>query len=305
MKFLGKTSVFPLHLVAHGMRDYSKVTRQGEHIASFQWHAHATGEKSFKFELSRKVSPWHDVPFIFRTYPIKCAERSCRKQTLKIFQFINEIPRGTMSKFEVQTKVPYNPIMQDKHKDTGDLRYLTYLGKGIPFNYGCVPQTWEGSTPDHAYDFTRKIFKGDNDPLDVVDVSQKELKVGEICKMIALGSLGLIDEGEIDWKILAYAIGAEEISAVESHNDHRMKLLMKNINVSLESRLCSIRNWFENYKTVDGKPKNTFVLNGEVLCKNFTEKLIYDTHIRYKGLLSGSVPNSTNLWIPDPSVLSS
>merc|ERR1719454_702256 len=71
-----------------------------------------------------------------------------------------EQPYGK-AKFEVQKKVPFNPIMQDQKK--GKLRYYTY-GPTF-FNYGMLPQTWE--------DPAKKGFNntsGDNDPLDVMEI---------------------------------------------------------------------------------------------------------------------------------------
>jgi inorganic pyrophosphatase len=44
---------------------------------------------------------------------------------------------------------------------------------------------------------------GDNDPLDVVDLTPRDMKMYEMPKMKVLGCLCLIDQGELDWKILA------------------------------------------------------------------------------------------------------
>ena len=56
-----------------------------------------------------------------------------------MFNYVNEIPSGTRAKMEVATKVEMNPVKQDVKK--GKLRFFTY--GDIPFNYGCLPQTWE------------------------------------------------------------------------------------------------------------------------------------------------------------------
>ena len=44
---------------------------------------------------------------------------------------------------------------------------------------------------------------GDNDPLDLVDMTNRDMKMFEIPNMKIIGSLCMIDEGELDWKILA------------------------------------------------------------------------------------------------------
>jgi len=46
---------------------------------------------------------------------------------------------------------------------------------------------------------------GDNDPLDVIDIGEKQPR-GAVVPVKILGSLALIDEGEIDWKVLTINI---------------------------------------------------------------------------------------------------
>ena len=63
---------------------------------------------------------------------------------------------------ECSTKLPHNPITQDVNKD-GKPRF--YHGP-IFWNYGYVPQTWEN--PDYLDE--ELGYKGDADPLDVVEI---------------------------------------------------------------------------------------------------------------------------------------
>lgn len=44
---------------------------------------------------------------------------------------------------------------------------------------------------------------GDDDPLDVVEISGQPLPVGAVIPVRPLGLLGLIDEGACDYKIVA------------------------------------------------------------------------------------------------------
>ena len=44
---------------------------------------------------------------------------------------------------------------------------------------------------------------GDNDPLDVVEIGSKTLKMGAVVPVKPLGILSMIDGGELDWKLLA------------------------------------------------------------------------------------------------------
>ena len=125
-----------------------------------------------------QISPWHDVPLTNGEY----------------FNFISEIPKFTKAKMEMSTKSQFNPIMQDMKK--GKLR--DYHGP-IFWNYGCLPQTWENPEVLHP----ALNCKGDNDPLDVVEIGSKALCCGSITQVKVLGVLAMIDDGELDWKLIA------------------------------------------------------------------------------------------------------
>jgi inorganic pyrophosphatase len=47
---------------------------------------------------------------------------------------------------------------------------------------------------------------GDGDPLDVCEIGTSIAKVGEIKQVKVLGVLGMIDSGEMDWKVVAIDI---------------------------------------------------------------------------------------------------
>eukprot|EP00659_Diplonema_papillatum_P003001 gene3001-4720_t len=117
-------------------------------------------EWKMSFSAQEKpVSPWHDVPLL-----------ATGGQT---FNYVNEIPIATRAKMEIATKLENNPIKQDIKK--GKLRFFTY--GDIPFNYGCLPQTWEDpavAVPECGN------AAGDNDPLDVVVLGDERLEMGEM-----------------------------------------------------------------------------------------------------------------------------
>jgi inorganic pyrophosphatase len=46
------------------------------------------------------------------------------------------------------------------------------------------------------------LIKGDDDPIDIVDLSSKERKILDVIRVKVLGCFCLIDEGELDWKVL-------------------------------------------------------------------------------------------------------
>merc|ERR1740129_2442342 len=95
---------------------------------------------------------------------------------------------------EVNTKEPFTPIAQDLKK--GKLR--DYHGP-IFWNYGMFPQTWEDPTVVHP----ELKVSGDNDPLDCVEIGSQTLPTGTVAQVKVLGVLAMIDDGELDWKVLA------------------------------------------------------------------------------------------------------
>ena len=46
------------------------------------------------------------------------------------------------------------------------------------------------------------MFVGDNDPLDIMDFSYLPHQVGEVYPVKVYGAVALIDQGEMDWKLL-------------------------------------------------------------------------------------------------------
>ncbi|KVI10888.1 Inorganic pyrophosphatase, partial [Cynara cardunculus var. scolymus] len=170
-----------------------------------------------------QVSPWHDVP-------LHVGDGT--------FNFIVEIPKESSAKMEVATDEIYTPIKQDTKK--GNLRYYPY---NINWNYGLLPQTWED--PSLANPDVDGAF-GDNDPVDVVEIGESHGKVGQLMKVKPLGCLAMIDEGELDWKIVAISL-----------DDPRASL----------GTLMAIRDWFRDYKIPDGKPANKFGLGNKAANK--------------------------------------
>lgn len=205
-------------------------TRETGQRDTLDWRLHVTLE-------GRDVSPWHDVPLL--------APGSTAAQLL--FSYINEIPKGARPKMEIATKEAGNPIKQDVKK--GALRRFTY--GDLPFNYGCLPQTWEN--PLEAHHLTKR--KGDNDPVDVVELSDAPLAMGSVNAVKVLGVLALLDEEETDWKVLA-------INA-----DHPLAPQLKNaedVELHFPGKIDAVREWFRNYKTTDGKAVNEFAFDGKV-----------------------------------------
>ncbi|KAM7250255.1 hypothetical protein ACFE04_022138 [Oxalis oulophora] len=206
----------------------------------------------------KKISPWHDVPLQLGD---------------GVFNFIVEIPKESSAKMEVATDEAHTPIKQDTKK--GKLRYYPY---NINWNYGLFPQTWED--PSLANDEVDGAF-GDNDPVDVVEIGDVQRKIGEIVQVKPLAALAMIDEGELDWKIVAVALDDPRASLVNDIDD---------VEKHFPGTLTAIRDWFRDYKIPDGKPANKFGLGNKAANKDYALKVITETNESWAKLVKRSVP---------------
>ncbi|XP_007890117.1 inorganic pyrophosphatase isoform X1 [Callorhinchus milii] len=212
-----------------------------------------------KDATGRYISPFHDVPLY-----------AVNDQVL--FNMVVEVPRWTNAKMEIATKDPLNPIKQDMKK--GNLRYVTNIFpyKGYIWNYGALPQTWEDP---HHKDKTTNCC-GDNDPIDVCDIGSKLCSCGEVIQVKPLAALALIDEGEMDWKIIA--INKEDPDSDKFNN-------IDDIRKYRPGYLEATLNWFRLYKIPDGKPENQFGFNGEFKDQAFAIDVIKSTHESWQSLI--------------------
>ncbi|KAL4179993.1 hypothetical protein AMTRI_Chr13g89940 [Amborella trichopoda] len=207
----------------------------------------------------KKVSPWHDIPLHLGD---------------GVFNFVVEIPKETSAKMEVATDEPFTPIKQDTKK--GKLRYYPY---NINWNYGLLPQTWED--PSFANPEVEGAF-GDNDPVDVVEIGETTGKIGEILKVKPLGALAMIDEGELDWKIVAISLDDPKASLVNDVED---------VEKHFPGTLTAIRDWFRDYKIPDGKAANKFGLGNKAANKEYALKVITETNESWSKLVKRSLPS--------------
>ena len=197
---------------------------------------------------------------------------------------IVEIPRYEQGKFEISKKLPYNPIVQDTKK--GKLRFINniYPFHGYPCNYGAISQTWE----DPRISLNNKYF-GDNDPLDICEIGSTNVtkhEIGDIKKVKILGCLAMIDDGELDWKLLSIDINDKLSDKLNNIND---------VDIYMPNLLNNLKNWFQNYKLPMNKPINQFAFNGEWLNKDKAIEVIEECHERWKLLVSQTEnENATN-----------
>ncbi|XP_067886507.1 inorganic pyrophosphatase-like isoform X6 [Heterodontus francisci] len=160
--------------------------------------------------------------------------------------------------------------------------YLLYLknseGKYIsPFHdiplYAVIDkQTWED--PCHKDPCTN--CGGDNDPIDVCDIGSRVCSRGEVIQVKVLGALALIDEGEMDWKIIAINLEDPDVQMFNGIDDVR-----KYKPGYLEATV----NWFKLYKIPDGKPVNQLGFSGEFQDRDFAIGVIKSTHQYWQSLI--------------------
>lgn len=218
---------------------------------------------NFIGSLSKPTSPWHNIPCDLD-----------RLNDASECPVVFEMPKGTREKLELATKVQFNPLRQDRNSN-GTLRKLTY--GDLPFNYGFVPQTYED--PQVLDPITG--CGGDGDPLDVVELSEHAINIGEILNVRVLGALGLIDGEEMDWKILTIDARGWQRSVVDFPSN----------------RIDEIRHWFTHYKVTDGKAMNRLARDGHIFSVIEAIDIIRGAHHQYEALKEGKSPNTHNLWL--------
>jgi len=130
------------------------------------------------------------------------------------FDAVIEIPAGSRVKYEL-----------DKTSGMIRLDRVLYSAVYYPANYGFIPQT----------------LAEDDDPLDVLVLSQEAVVPRTIIHVRAIGLMTMIDSGRKDHKIIAIATEDPEYNSYREASDmppHRMLML---------------RRFFQDYKQLEGK----------------------------------------------------
>ena len=147
------------------------------------------------------------------TYPMKSEDG--------FYHAVIEIPAGTNTKYEFDAETITYEIDQRDGKDR-IIQYLPYFG-----NYGFIPSTLSAETKG-----------GDGDPLDIIVLSES-VPQGTIIPVILLGTIKLMDNGELDYKIIA-------VSADEQLNVLKVKTLNE-LKSKYPSVIQIMEIWLTNY----------------------------------------------------------
>ena len=139
------------------------------------------------------------------------------------FTAVIEIPKGSQCKYELD-------------KDTGFLRLdrILYTSTHYPANYGFIPRT----------------LSEDQDPLDVLVICQEPLEPMSIVQCYPIGILYMIDENEIDEKIIAIPVNDPNLN---SYND---------ITELPKHQFEEIKHFFEVYKFLENKTTRVDKIDG-------------------------------------------
>jgi len=254
-------SVRPRSHVAAPLRMMSSATEEKGKFPSEEY-------RMFFKKDGKTISPWHGV-------------EAWADKEKGIVNAVIEISKNTRPKMEVATKEESNPIKQDMKK--GKLRDYPL---DIFWNYGMIPKTWENPKHEHP---ELKAF-GDNDPVDIVEIGSASIARGSIVQVKAIGTLAMIDEGELDWKVIGVSTADPKAKDVNSVAD---------LEKAFPGQIDEIREWFRNYKS-DGKfengkwtgiteGQNSFGFDDKCLDVAETKKVIEETQGEYDALMAGKV----------------
>ncbi|CAL4210884.1 unnamed protein product, partial [Meganyctiphanes norvegica] len=175
----------------------------------------------------------------------------------------------------IMRDVPLNPIMQDTKN--GQLRYVSHVFPytGYPCNYGALPQTWED--PSHIDSLTG--VGGDNDPIDVCEIGSLVATKGQILQVKVLGVLGMVDDGETDWKLFTINV-ADPLAA--QLND------IADVESNMPGYLAGAKEWFRIYKIPKGGAENNFACGGKYKDRDIAHQVIMTTYDSWQKLVTGS-----------------
>lgn len=138
-------------------------------LTGFDYRIFLYGDK----ELNNKNSFWHDINYF--------------NSDDNSYNIVIEIPKGDTAKMEMTKDEDHNPIRQDVkiNVKTGETQLRFYKITTF-FNYGFIPQTWENNVIQHYGKYV-----GDDDPIDIVELSESKLSSGSVIRGYILGSFCL------------------------------------------------------------------------------------------------------------------
>ncbi|MCL4155752.1 UNVERIFIED_CONTAM: hypothetical protein GTU68_024923 [Idotea baltica] len=155
---------------------------------------------------------------------------------------IIEIPKNCRAKYELD-------------KDSGLLKLdrVLYSSINYPANYGFIPKT----------------YCDDDDPLDILVLSQIEIVPMCLVEAKVIGVMRMIDGGEMDDKIISVA---RNDMSIAHYND---------ISELPDYWLKELRSFFENYKELENKSVDVEDFQGPEVAKQIVRQSIVDYKAKF------------------------
>lgn len=132
----------------------------------------------------------------------------------EIVKAIIEIPKGSKGKYEI-----------DKESGLIKLDRALFSAVHYPANYGFIPKT----------------YADDKDPLDILVITSLELPHLCIVEAKVIGVMRMVDQGEMDDKIIAVALNDESVNYISD------------ISELPPHTTIEMRRFFEDYKLLEKK----------------------------------------------------
>jgi len=148
---------------------------------------------------------------------------------------IIEIPKGSRAKYEL-----------DKESGLIKLDRVLYSSVEYPANYGFIPQT----------------YCDDNDPLDILVLSQINIVPMCIVSAKVIGVMRMIDGGEIDDKIIAVAANDVSVNYISE---------IANLSPNFSNE---IKHFFEEYKRLENKTVEVIEFQDSATAKKIIQEAI-------------------------------
>lgn len=271
LNFKSKTQDFLVDIIKSNKSNFSSLNKldyicrknlikqKNNNSDSFYICEKTKNEFNIKNKTNHKViSAWHDIDLV---------NKATNNTEDESYNVCIEIPFSESKKLELSKDLPYNPIIQDMKKSKSGDNYFRYIKLPYNTNYGFLPQTWEDNTKEYF-----DGFKGDDDPIDVLEISWNRFHVGSVVKVKVLGSFCLIDQGEIDYKVIVI-----NTNFLESNNLKADDFFEK---WKKKGELNRLINVFKTYKTLEGKKEN-FIYKNKIYNKEETKEIISEGHKIY------------------------
>lgn len=155
---------------------------------------------------------------------------------------IIEIPKNTRAKYEL-----------DKETGMLILDRVIYSSMYYPTNYGFIPQT----------------YCDDQDPLDILVLSQIEIVPMCLVEAKVIGVMQMMDGGEMDDKIIAVA--ANDMSVAHFNDVAELPEFWKK----------EMRNFFEDYKKLENKTVDVEDFQGREKAMEIVKQSIVDYNNKF------------------------